>query len=140
MSKLDYIEGIGPAMMELLENVGVSDTDDLLEKASTPSGRKQLAKQLESDTERDISERMILEWANRCDLARVKGIGSEYADLLENSGVDTVPELATRNPSNLHEKLAEVNEEKELVRALPSKSKVEDWVNQAKELPRIITY
>lgn len=83
---------------------------------------------------------MILEWLNRADLARVKGIGSEYADLLEASGVDTVPELARRSPQNLVEKMAEVNEAKKLVRRLPVLSQVESWVAQAKELPRALEY
>jgi predicted flap endonuclease-1-like 5' DNA nuclease len=81
-----------------------------------------------------------LKWINRADLARIKGIGSEYADLLENAGVDTVPELAQRNPGNLHQKMVEVNEEKQLVRQVPALSQVTDWIAQAKELPRIITY
>ena len=83
---------------------------------------------------------MILKWTNRADLARVKGIGGEYADLLEAAGVDTVPELATRKPANLVAKLHEVNEEKKLVRKLPTENQVEGWVAQAKELPRVIEY
>jgi predicted flap endonuclease-1-like 5' DNA nuclease len=81
-----------------------------------------------------------LEWVNHVDLFRIQGVGSEYADLLEAAGVDTVPELAQRNPANLHQKLSEVNEEKQLVRHVPSLSSVEDWVEQAKSLPRKITY
>lgn len=67
-------------------------------------------------------------------------MGEEYADLLEVAGVDTVPELAQHNPGNLYQKMAEVNEEKKLVRQLPTEAKVADWVAQAKELPRKITY
>ena len=33
----------------------------------------------------------------RANLERIKGVGEEYADLLEVSGVDTVPELARRH-------------------------------------------
>ena len=81
-----------------------------------------------------------MNWCNRADLARIKGVGEEYADLLEHGGVDTVPELAQRNAANLHEKLKEINEEKKLVRQTPSLSKIEDWVKQAKDLPRVITH
>lgn len=77
---------------------------------------------------------------NRVDLARIKGIGEEYADLLEAAGVDTVPELAQRKPENLYQKLVEVNAAKKLVRQLPIELKVADWVAQAKDLPRVVTY
>ncbi len=70
----------------------------------------------------------------------VEGIGSEYSDLLEEAGVDTVPELAQRNASNLHAKMVEVNEARNLVRKMPTENQVADWVNQAKELPRVINY
>ncbi len=88
----------------------------------------------------DISEKLVLKWANRADLARIKGVSTQYADLLECAGVDTVPELAQRVPANLHAKMASVNEEKNLVRKVPSESQVEDWVSQAKALPRVLNY
>ena len=87
-----------------------------------------------------ISATLILEWVNLTDLCRVKGIGEEYADLLEEAGVDTVPELAQRNAENLHQKLVEINDEKELVRRVPTSDQVKDWVEQAKQLPRVVTY
>jgi predicted flap endonuclease-1-like 5' DNA nuclease len=82
----------------------------------------------------------VLRWANMADLFRIKGIGEEYADLLEAAGVDTVPELSQRNPDNLHKKIAEINEEKKLVRRVPTQPEVGGWVEQAKQLPRALTY
>ena len=87
-----------------------------------------------------ISGALILNWANRADLFRIKGVGEEYSDLLEAAGVDTVPELAQRNPDNLYRALVETNAAKELVRHLPGREQVADWVAQAKELPRVLTY
>ncbi|MEM8548199.1 MAG: DUF4332 domain-containing protein, partial [Pseudomonadota bacterium] len=86
------------------------------------------------------TEKQILEWVNRADLCRIKGVGSEYSDLLECAGVDTVPELAGRNADNLHVKMKEVNDAKKLVRSLPSAKQVTDWVAQAKKLPRAVHY
>jgi predicted flap endonuclease-1-like 5' DNA nuclease len=83
---------------------------------------------------------MILEWANHLDLYRIKGVGSEYSDLLEEAGVDTVVELAQRNPENLYQKLVEVNNAKKLVRKMPVQSQVADWIEQAKKLPRVLQY
>jgi predicted flap endonuclease-1-like 5' DNA nuclease len=134
MTKLVDIEGVGPVYAAKLEAVGVKDTDALLKMGGTAKGRKELAEKA------DVSETLILKWVNRVDLARIKGIGSEYADLLEASGVDTVVELGTRKPENLVAKMTEVNADKKLVRKLPTLSQVEDWVKQAKELPRAISY
>jgi len=134
MTKLSEIEGIGETYSAKLTDAGITSIENLLEVCSEKKGRKELAEKA------DISEKLILNWANRADLSRVKGISTQYADLLEFAGVDTVPELAQRNAENLHAKMVEVNEEKSLVRQLPSVSQVEAWVAQAKELPRAINY
>jgi len=134
MTKLTTIEGVGKDYAQTLQDAGITTTEVLLDKAATPNGRAAIAEAT------GISEKLILKWANRVDLFRIKGIGEEYADLLEASGVDTVPDLARRNPANLHEKLATVNAEKKLVRRVPTLTAVEAWVADAKELPRKLTY
>lgn len=131
---LEYIEGIGPVYAQKLKEIGVNTPQQLLQWGSNPRGRQAIAERSE------ISGKLILKWVNQIDLYRIKGIGSEYAELLEQSGVDTVVELATRNPENLYQTLAAVNEARKLVRKLPVLSQVEDWITQAKNLPRIITY
>ncbi len=134
MAKLENVEGIGPVYAEKLREAGITTTEQLLTKGGTPAGRKELAEKT------GISEKLILEWVNHVDLFRIKGIGSEYADLLEEAGVDTVMELAQRNPENLYRKLQEVNAEKKLVRRLPTLKQVTDWVEQAKQLERAVFY
>ena len=134
MTRLTQIEGIGPVYAEKLELAGLLTVEELLERGASPTGREELGART------GISAPLILKWVNRADLVRVKGIGEEYADLLEASGVDTVPELAQRNPQNLFQKLTEVNTEKHLVRRKPALAQVEDWVAQAKDLPRKVTY
>jgi len=134
MTQLSTIEGIGAAYTEKLKAAGISSTEKLLEEGGTKKGRKGLAASTE------ISEKLILNWVNRADLSRIKGVSSQYADLLEAAGVDTVPELAQRKPENLQAKMAEVNAAKNLVRQIPSVKQVEDWVGQAKELPRAVSH
>jgi predicted flap endonuclease-1-like 5' DNA nuclease len=134
MPKVVDIEGVGPVFAAKLEAAGVKDTDALLKMGATPKGRQELAEKA------GVTEKQILEWVNRVDLYRIKGIGSEYSDLLETAGVDTVVELATRKPENLVAKMTEVNEAKHLVRKLPTLDQVEDWVKQAKALPRVVSY
>lgn len=134
MANILEIEGIGPVYAEKLKAIGISTTNKLLKMGSTPKGRQELAEKS------GISKDLLLEWINHCDLFRIKGVAEEYSDLLEEAGVDTVPELAQRNANNLHAKLVEVNKMKKLVRQLPSQRQVADWVMQAKELPRMIHY
>jgi predicted flap endonuclease-1-like 5' DNA nuclease len=134
MAKLTDVEGIGPANAEKLKRAGVGSTESLLEMGKTPAGRKDLAQRT------NISEKQILEWVNHVDLFRIRGIGEEYADLLEEAGVDTVVELAQRNADNLLAKMMEVNAQKNLVNRMPGKSQVEDWIAQARKLPRVIEY
>ena len=134
MTALVDIEGVGEKYAEKLKAAGVGSSEALLEKGKTPAGRKQIAEAS------GVSDKLILEWVNRVDLARIKGVGSEYADLLEASGVDTVVELSKRVPENLLKKMEEVNTAKKLVRKMPVLSQVTDWVDKAKKLPRVISY
>ncbi len=134
MTKIIDIEGIGKVYAEKLQAIGIKTVEKLLEKGAEPSGRKEIAEAI------GVSPKLVLEWVNRADLTRIKGVGEEYADLLENAGVDTVPELARRNAENLYKKMVEVNEKKNLVRQLPSQKQVADWIEQAKKLPRVIKY
>jgi predicted flap endonuclease-1-like 5' DNA nuclease len=134
MAQIADIGGIGEVYAKTLAEKGVTTTEALLENCATPADRQKLA------AETNLSGKLILKWANRADLARIKGIGSEYADLLEAAGVDTVPDLARRNAGNLYQALVATNEEKKLVRKIPTENQVTDWVSQAKSLPRILAY
>lgn len=134
MSKLSTIEGIGEVYEAKLEAAGVKSVEALLDACATKKGRAELAETT------GIPEKMILKWANHADLARVKGIGGEYAELLEAAGVDSVPELATRKAENLFKKMQETNDAKSLVRKMPTAAQVEDWIKQATALPRVLQY
>lgn len=134
MAKLNEIEGIGEVSLEKLNAAGVSSVEQLLEDYCGKKARTQLAETS------GISEKLILKWVNKADLCRVSGVSTQYADLLEQAGVDTIPELAQRNPENLAAAMIKTNEEKNLVRKVPTESQVKDWVSQAKDLPRKIEH
>jgi len=134
MAKLIDVEGIGPVYAQKLKAAGIATTSVLLQQGATPKGRKSIAEKS------GISDAMILTWVNHVDLFRIKGVGEEYADLLERAGVDTVVELAQRKAENLFEKMGQVNEQKRLVRRLPTLAQVKGWVEQAKKLPRAVSY
>jgi predicted flap endonuclease-1-like 5' DNA nuclease len=132
--KIEDVEGIDPVLGEKFRSAGVKDTDTLLNNALTPAQRKALAEKT------GLSEARVLKFANMVDLYRINGVGSEYAELLEVAGVDTVPELATRNAANLTQAMAAVNQEKKLTRQVPTESEVMKWIEQAKGLPRMLQH
>src|SRR3990170_940848 len=133
-SVIFHNKGIGETHAKQLKKLGISTNYGLLERGRTPKGRQEIAKKS------GISEKLILEWVNQADLFRLKGVGEEYSDLLESAGVDTVVELAHQEAENLYEKLVAVNQEKKLVRKLPTLEQVKSWVEQAKKLPRVVTF
>jgi predicted flap endonuclease-1-like 5' DNA nuclease len=134
MTAIIDVEGIGKVYAEKLKAAGIATTEALLDQGSTPAGRKNIEKST------GISHALVLRWVNHVDLFRIKGVQKQYAELLEAAGVDSIPELAQRDPAHLLPKMAEVNEKKKLVRKLPTADQVAAWVKQAKTLPRVVSY
>ncbi|MGB5625300.1 MAG: DUF4332 domain-containing protein [Woeseiaceae bacterium] len=135
MSKsIEKIEGIGPKTGEALRKAGIRTVDNLLESGADKKSRAALA------AKTGINEARILKCVNMADLFRINGVASQYAELLECAGVDTVKELKHRNAENLAAAMAEVNKTKNLVRRAPSITVVSDWVAQAKKLPAKISH
>jgi predicted flap endonuclease-1-like 5' DNA nuclease len=134
MTQVEDIEGIGPAQAAKLQTLGITTVEKLLEKGGTPKGRDEIAEAT------GISGKSVLRWVNHADRYRIKGVGAEFAELLEAAGVDSVPELAQRSPANLAKRMAEVNEAKKLTRRVPNESMVTTWVAEAKTLPRAVTH
>lgn len=134
MTKLVDIEGVGKTYAAKMEKIGVKTVEELLRQGASKKGRTALAEKS------GVSDKLILEWVNRADLTRIRGVSTQYADLLESTGVDSVPELAQRNAENLQQKMAEVNTKKKLVRLVPGINSVSSWVEQAKKLPKLVTH
>jgi PAS domain S-box-containing protein len=132
--EMTEIEGIGPAYSNKLAAIDIKTIDQYLLAAADRKGRKEIAEST------GISPKLVLEWANRADLMRVSGIGEEFSDLLAQTGVDTVNELKYRNPEHLYNSLIEVNDQKNLVRRVPSQGDVTAWVEAAQQLPVVLTY
>ncbi len=128
------MEGIGPVYSKTLGENDINYIDELLDAGATRKKRQELAETT------GISSLIIMDWVNMADLHRINNIGEEWSDLLEEADVNTVVELAQRIPEHLFTKLVEINESKNLVRRLPNQKQVEDWITQAKLLPRIVQY
>jgi predicted flap endonuclease-1-like 5' DNA nuclease len=134
MAHITRIEGIGEAYAEKLGTAGIKSTDDLLAKAADKKGRETIA------ASTGISEIVLLKWVNQADLQRIKGVGEEYGELLERSGVDSVPELAQRNAANLAAKMAEVNATLKLTGSVPSETTVAGWIEHARTLGKVVSH
>ena len=132
--KIIDIQGVGDVYAQKLTAAGIITVDDILAKGKTPKGRKEL------EEETGISGKLILTWVNHADLFRVKGIGPQFSELLEASGVDTVKELKTRKAENLVAKMQEVNEAKHLTKVVPTVAQIQEMIDQAKELEPMVTY
>jgi predicted flap endonuclease-1-like 5' DNA nuclease len=132
--RISNIEGIGPVFAQKLNESGIKTVENLLEKGATRQGRAALAKST------GIDDQKILKWVNMADLFRIKGVGPQFSELLEAAGVDTVKELRTRNAENLYAKMVEVQEQKNITRAVPALKVVHKFIDQAKNLPPIVSY
>lgn len=132
MAKMTEIKGIKPKCVELLSGAGIDTLEKFLEVAGPAKGRDDLAKKT------SIKKEWLLEWANHADLFRIKGVGSEYADLLEAAGVDSCPELAQRKAPNLTKKIEELNGQMKLVKRTPTEAMVEEWIAQAKKMHKVV--
>jgi nucleotidyltransferase/DNA polymerase involved in DNA repair len=134
MTHINEIEGIGPSHAEKFESHGIKTVEDLLKAGATPNGREELIKKT------GISHHLILKWVDEADLFRVKGIGRQYTEFLRAAGVDSVKELAQRRADHLHEKLTAINREKKHVHEVPSLNAIKRWIEEAKALPRMVSY
>lgn len=133
--KIEDIEGIGATYAAKLAEAGVSTSEELLQWGANKAGRQSL-----EDTT-GISSKLILEWVNHVDLMRIKGVGSEYSDLLEAAGVDSPSELANRNAASLATTFQEVVAARPgIVRRTPTQSEVEDWIDQSKGLSKVVEH
>jgi predicted flap endonuclease-1-like 5' DNA nuclease len=129
---IETIEGIGPTYGNKLRNSGVKVVEDLLRAGSTRSRRRILANKV------GVASATLLKWVYRADFFRIRGIGTQYSSLLESAGVNTVTDLARRNPKNLYAKLREINRKKNLVRRIPPYRTIQRWIKSAKNLKRIV--
>lgn len=131
---IKQLKGMTDELAKKLKVKDIRDSGQFLEASASAKQRRALAKELE------IGDRDVLELANRADLSRLKGVAGIYSDLLERAGVDTIKELATRNPENLHNKIVEVNEKEQLAGRLPTLLDIAEWIEAAQAMPKVLTY
>ena len=132
---IEDLKTIGPGVAASFKSAGIRSTDKLLKLARDAKGRKVLAGKT------GLDEKCILRSANMADRMRIKGVGEDYAVLLEAAGVDTVRELKYRNPRNLAKAMADANSKRKLgVQLLPSETTIQRWIEHAKRLQLKISY
>jgi len=128
------VRGIAEGVAAAMRRMGIRNSAQFLAVVRTAADRAALAEKL------GVTPKDVLEWANRADLARIQGIGVVFSDLLEETGVDTVKELATRRAENLHASLLEVNADRRVAGRTPTLQMVQSWIEEAKNLPRMLEY
>lgn len=131
---IEKLKGATPELVAKFKACGIDTAEKLFEALLTAQQREELAVSF------GVEKGVILELANRADLARIKGIAGIYGDLLEEAGVDTVKELKGRTPDNLHAKLLEVNAAKNLTPKPPTLKNVQTWVSLAKRRRKFLQY
>jgi predicted flap endonuclease-1-like 5' DNA nuclease len=117
---------------EKLHKAGVETTEQLLDKAAKPKDRKALAKAS------GLKPAALLDLARRCDLLRLKGVGSEMVLLLEAAGVKTTAALGKLTASELMESITKANQTKKITEKPPTEPQVGDWIGQAQKLPQVL--
>ncbi len=123
--RISAIKDMDATAQSNLQKRNIKTTDDFLNHTATPQQRTALAKEL------GVSTSQLTEWINRADLMRLKGVGTEMANLLEESGVDSCKELQHRKPETLTTKLKETNDTRRITHHAPTLAQVQEWVSEA---------
>lgn len=128
MARIDQVAGIDHKKATKLRKAGIRTSKALIDKAATRRGRTELARAT------GLSQKDLQVWVHHADLLRVRGVGSEYAELLVASGVDTLRDLRRRNPTALVAKVIGLNGSNRVVSRLPTEAMVEGWITAAGDL------
>jgi predicted flap endonuclease-1-like 5' DNA nuclease len=123
---------VTPGQVEKLKKADVSTTEELLAKAANAKERKALAKAS------GLSAADLLVLAKRCDLLRIKGVGSEMVLLLEAAGIKSTADLAKQDPAKLMTAVDAANKAKKITEKPPTEPQLADWIDQAKKLPQVV--
>jgi predicted flap endonuclease-1-like 5' DNA nuclease len=127
---LTKLYGVDRELETKLKAKGVKDSEDLIALCQKSGGVDALAQEVGIDSE------TLSSLVNRANLVRIRGIGEAYTMLLEEAGVKTVGELATRSPDQLRGQLEQINENRKVVGRVPALAMVNGWVNKAQKFPQ----
>lgn len=125
---LEAVPFIPDKEREALLKVKITDTQELLDATQTAQQRKQLSRKT------GIGEELVLEYAQTCDLLRVRGVGPKMAKLFRLSGVLTIEDLGKQVPDVLSAKIRETNATHMVSEILPDEGSLKDWIHQARTL------
>lgn len=133
MAKIGEIEGIGPVFREKLEKEGILTTEALLEKGAAQAGRTALAASTE------IEEKRIMTFVSRADFMRIKGVGRQFSELLQNVDIHTVDQLAAASADDVNAAMTKVNDVKKLTKVVPSVKQIQGFIDVAKGLDAVVS-
>ena len=134
MPSIRAIEDIGVRHQARLRAADLGSCKSLLEAGATKRGRRVISETV------GVAESRVFEWVNKAALMRIRGISTQYSELLEAVGVDSLRKLRKSRITQLHKALIRANEHRRnpLVKRIPSQDQIKDWIRQAKRLPQAV--
>jgi hypothetical protein len=119
-------------IIKKLESNNIKDSVQLFDKASKKKDREELAERL------NLSKVKLLELTHLCDLVRITGVGPVFSRIIYDSGIHSVKEFLSYDPSVLYDKLSKTNIEKELTKSKFNIKDVMYCIELGKDLPLMI--
>ena len=117
-----------------LESLGINNTLKLFDRVISPETRKKLA------IDSGIDDKTLLELTKLTDLSRIRWVGTTFAGMLYDLGVDTVEKVIQSDPVDLHARLKQLNIEKNIFKGQIGLNDIKILVNIANEVPLDIKY
>ena len=131
---ISKLQGVPALLRWALKVKSIATTAQLLAAAGGFEQREAFAAAMQ------VAPELLTAIVRRADLARVKGVGVRFAQMLEEIGIHDVVSLAEQDPIRLHDSLRQHNEQTGLCRRSPTPIETTDWVKQARALPLAIHY
>ncbi|MGD2036089.1 MAG: DUF4332 domain-containing protein [Bacteroidales bacterium] len=133
-NKIREFPGISDDTVSKLEKTGIRNTVNLFDRVINPEKRKELASLT------GINDQIILELTKLTDLSRIRWVGTTFARMLYDLGIDTVEKVTKADPVDLHTKVNRLNKEKSIYKGQIGLNDMKILVNTAKDVPLEIEY
>lgn len=126
---LSDLPGMQKTDIDKLQNLGITDTKQLLTIGKNKQARELLAQKI------GVNARYVHKWFALADLASLPSVGIEYCGLILHSGILSVVQLSQCQPHQLQRQILRLQVANLRRRDLcPSFSLIQTWIQEAKNL------
>ena len=119
--KMSDLNGIDQNLVTKLRAAGVETTNDMITAWLDPVMRAKLT------ASAGLDEEQVKRMASMARMARTKGVGPKYADILVSAGVIGSRSLSKHTPEGLVKHLAQVSAARKSTGPVPTLREVESW-------------